>query len=139
MLLESAFRDGEITPVEDDVIEALGDTWSLWKELVDHSFVELGITDEKWSYYKKVGWSMHLLRKKRRIVYLLPRSGDFVASFVFGDKAVEAINSSNLPSEIIDEINSAPKYGEGRPIRLEVKSGEKLDIVKQLCVIKLSN
>lgn len=41
--------------------------------------------------------------------------------FVFGDRAIAAIEENDLPVKIIGTLKSARKYPEGRSIQVEVK------------------
>jgi hypothetical protein len=137
--LKSTFMNEDQRPNDDEVKETVGSTAPLWFGLIDYLNQQLGATGQEWTWYKKVGWSSYVIKKKRRIVYLLPSDGYFTASFVFGGKAVQAINESSLPKEIIDEMNDAPKYGEGRPLRVQVHDEKDLQHVQTLSQIKLKN
>jgi predicted Rossmann-fold nucleotide-binding protein len=60
-------------------------------------------------------------------------------TFVFGDRAVEAVENSALPEAIKTELSQARKYMEGRGIMIDVTSGDELEIVKTLVRIKIEN
>ena len=87
----------------------------------------------------KYGWSFRLQLKKRNIVYLGPRSGSFMASFVLGDKAIAVARKSKLPVHVLKMIAEAKRYGEGTPVRIEVSKPEDLGPVKILAKIKVEN
>jgi len=57
----------------------------------------------------------------------------------FGDKAVTAIEQSDLPGDIIDEIKNARKYAEGRGLRIEVKNQDDVENVKKVIDIKINH
>jgi len=69
-----------------------------------------------WKHYcKKSGWILKLLLKKRNIFFFTPQEGYFRIVFVFGDKAVQHIENSELSQNIKDTIvlpKSMPR-GEG--------------------------
>ena len=92
---------------------------------------------EAWGFYKS--WSLRLKRKKRTIVYLLPREGHFLCAFVFGGKAAEAARQAKLPKAVMKEIEDAPVYAEGRGFRLEVRTAADLETMKTLAAIKMAN
>jgi hypothetical protein len=105
----------------------LGNSWVLWKQLVAELKEELKLDGEEWSSSGlKYGWSFRLQVKKRNIVYLGPRSGAFMASFVLGDKAIAVARKSNLPAYVLKMIAAAKRYGEGTPVRIEVSKPEDL-------------
>jgi hypothetical protein len=70
---------------------------------------------------------------------MIPCRKHFLAGFVLGEKAMQAVRASDLPASILDAINAAPKYGEGRGVRLEVRT--KADVVNMaiLAAIKMEN
>lgn len=101
---------------------------------------DYGITDQEWSSFSpKYGWSLKLKQKKRTIVYLGPRAGGFLASFVLGDRAVAAARESSLSSAVLRLLEEAPRYAEGTGLRLMVKSSRDVPSVVKLVQIKLAN
>jgi hypothetical protein len=57
-----------------------------------------------------------------------------------GEKAVKAARESNLPKSIMETIESARKYAEGRGIRLAIqKNASDVRNVVRLAVIKMSH
>jgi hypothetical protein len=62
-----------------------------------------------------------------------------MVAFVFGDKGVDAVQDSNLPQSIKDELRNAKKYPEGRGIRLQVRNKTDVANIQTLVDIKLSN
>ena len=63
----------------------------------------------------------------------------FKISFVFGDKAVAAVEKSDLPKNLITELKNARKYMEGRGLQVEVKQSEDIENIKKLVEIKMNN
>ena len=95
---------------------------------------------EEWKYYSpKSGWILKSLNKKRNLFFFTPCQKYFRISFVFGDKAVAAIEKSDLPAAMIEEIRKAKKYAEGRGLRLEARTSSDLEHVKKLLAIKVMN
>ena len=128
----NAFRDGAQAPTANDLRRVLGTRAAYWRELAEHVAVV-----EEWKYYGKTyGWTLKLLAGKRNLCFLTARDGWFVAGFVFGDKAVQAVAASVLPRELVDELLAAKKYAEGRGIRVPVKSRRALASAKLLLGIK---
>jgi len=63
--------------------------------------------------------------------------GYFRIAFVFGEKAVAAVEKSDLPDSIKKDVADTWKYAEGRGIRLEVKRPQDADNVIKLIDIKV--
>jgi hypothetical protein len=137
---QNAFAGQAEQPTQKAVESALGNSWVLWKQLVAELKQEQKLDGEEWnSSGLKYGWSFRLHLKKRNIVYLGPRSGSFMASFVLGDKAIAVARKSNLPAYVLKMIAEAKRYGEGTPVRIEVSELEDLVPVKTLARIKVEN
>lgn len=120
--------------------ETLGETKKYWEKIKDHLTKEYGELTQDWKFYsKKSGWILKILRRKRNLFFFIPLEGYFRLSFVFGDKAVNEIEKSDLPENIKEALRNARKYAEGRGLQVVVKSGENIDIVKKLVEIKVKN
>ena len=77
--------------------------------------------------------------QKRNLFFFTPLHRVFQLTFVFGDKAVSAVENSNLPEDLKNALRNAPQYVEGRCMRIEVKSQKEVEHVKKLIDIKISN
>jgi len=73
------------------------------------------------------------------LFFLIPLKSSFQISFVFGDKAVAAVEKSDLPKELITELKNARKYAEGRGLRIDIKKAADVEHVKKLVEIKVNN
>lgn len=136
----SIFTDKLKRPSEADLKSALGKTYSIWCLVSEYVYSQYSDSSSEWKYPgAKYGWSYRIKDKKRVIVYLLPRKGFFKAAFVFGQKATDEIMSSSISNLIKKELQEARVYAEGRGIRIDVKSKEVINDIKQLINIKLSN
>lgn len=136
----SIFDDKSAEPTEKDLAEALGRTMDRWRDIMAYVIEKYPSAIEQWNFPgAKYGWSFRLKDKKRAIIYLIPCSKHFQAAFVFGDKAVAAVEASLLPESIKDELRQARKYAEGRGIRLPVKNKTDVKNIKKLIDIKLAH
>jgi hypothetical protein len=59
-----------------------------------------------------------------------PRQGGFATVLVFSERAVEQARSSDLPAYVLERIEQAKPYAEGRSLRFEVNKAEDLEVVK---------
>lgn len=136
----SIFDDKAHQPDESDLQQVLGKTYKLWCVLRDHVLEKYAPITPEWGYAgKSTGWGLRLKGEKRAVLYLTPCQGYFLASFALGEKAVAAAHSANLPVPVLKTIDSAPKYAEGRGVRLEVRSVKDADSIKKLAAIKMAN
>jgi len=136
----SIFPDKSTQPDGRMLAEALGRAYSLWAEIKSHIQAEYGELVEEWKYYSpKSGWILKSLNKKRNLFFFTPCQKYFRISFVFGDKAVAAIEKSDLPAAMIEEIKKAKKYAEGRGLRLEIRKRGDMEYLKKLVAIKVMN
>ena len=139
-MLPNAFIGKATKPSESELAAELGAAKTLWDELVKGLASEHKIDGQEWnSYSRKAGWALRLKHKERNIVYLSPHRGCFTASFALGDKAVQAARHSGLPPQVLKIIDEAKRYAEGTAVRIEVKTGKDVAVVKKLAAVKLGN
>jgi hypothetical protein len=136
----NVFIDKLAKPDDQALVSALGKTYPLWAEIEKHIATTLGESVQEWKYYGlKSGWTMKTLYKKRNLFFFTACEGYFRIAFVFGDRAVAEIVSSDLPKAVIEEITNAKKYAEGRGIRIDVKTRRDVESVKKLIAFKVMN
>ncbi len=118
----------------------LGRTSVLWNDLKALSSREYAPLSEEWTRPgRKYAWSLRLKVRSRTLCYLLPRDRHFIVAVVLGERAVEAARRSSLSSSILEAIDAAHPYVEGRGVRLEVRTREDLAQAQALCAIKMAN
>jgi len=136
----SVFDDKEKPPGKKDVEAALDRTAKIWAQLIEHLKAHYDPAVEEWCFAgKKWGWSLRVKRKKRAILYLTPKKGFFHVGFALGEKAVNAALEMNLPKKVLDAIEEAPRYAEGRGVRLDVRKITDLKPIQKLAVAKMMN
>lgn len=139
-MLPNVFTGKAKKPSDSELAGELGSAKTLWDQIVADLAEEQKIETQEWnSYSKKAGWSLRLKHKERNIVYLSPHRGCFTASFALGDKAVQAARESGLPPPVLKIISEAKRYAEGTAVRIEVKTGKDVAVVKKLAAVKLEN
>ncbi len=139
-MVTSVFDDKAAKPTAQKLSRALGESNGLWNQIKKHLRTEYGELTEDWKFYgQKSGWILKTLRKKRNLFFFIPLEGSFKVSFVFGDKAVAAVEQSDLPKDLIKTLKNARKYAEGRGLQIEVKTAADVENIKKLVAIKLDN
>ncbi len=137
----SAFDDKAKQPTGRDVARVLGTrtsaNWDRLKASIAKTYAPL---TETWRFSGKAyGWSLQLKQKKRAVMYMTPCKGFFRAAFAFGEKAAKAAHEAKLPAAALKVIDQAPKYAEGRAVRLEVRTKKDAALVETLAAVKMAN
>ena len=128
-------------PTAAQIVTLLGRAAPLWEELQTELTEAYGPLGRKWSFSGKSGrWSLQLKaeRKKRTIVYAIPCPKHFIAAFALGEKACLAARSGGLPEQVLDIIDRAPRYPEGRGVWLEVRTKRELLAVVKVASLKMT-
>jgi len=136
----SIFDDKEKRPEKKDLDGALARTANLWDQLIDHLKEQYGPAVEEWGFAgKKWGWSLKVKSKKRAILYMTPKEGYFHVGFALGEKAVTAAKEMSLPKNVLDIIEEAPRYAEGRGVRLDIRKSADLKPIQKIAAAKMSH
>ena len=136
----SAFDDKSQEPQTNELEETLGRTKTHWNNLTAHIAAEFAPCGMTWGFAgAKWGWSLRLKQKKRTVLYMTPCRKHFLVGFALGEKAVKAAREGGLPASVMKTIEEAPKYAEGRGVRLEIRNKKDLEAVKELAAIKMAN
>ncbi len=135
----SALDDKARVPTASDLKAVLGSAMKLWDELHDALAGKYAPLTDTWGFSgKKWGWSLALKQKKCTIVYLTPSETFFYAGFALGEKAVAVARESGLPPAVLSIIEEAPKYAEGRGVRLEIHIAEDVSHALIVAAAKMS-
>jgi len=138
--MPSIFLDKSIKPNKQLLSEALGRSYKFWEEIRKGLEDQYGKLTEEWKYYgASSGWTLKLMLKKRNLFFFAPCKKYFRIAFIFGDKAVNAAEGSDLPKEIIRELKNAKRYVEGRGLRIQVKKRTDIKNIIKLVEIKVHN
>lgn len=136
----SAFIDKSQSPSDESLAEALGKSHRAWTRLIEAISEELAPVILEWGFTSaSTGWGLRIRVKKRVIVYLTPNRGYFMVSFALGEKAVRAACQLGLPQSVIEVIDAAPRYAEGRGVRFVVRYLNQVPALSMLARIKHEN
>ena len=118
----------------------LGKTAPLWRDLTERIAGLVSPLNEEWAFSgRKLGWALRLGHKKRAVLYMTPCHGYFRASLALGEKAVTAAREGKLPAGLLSRIVDAPKFPEGRAVRLEVRTAKDLSGVARIAAIRMAS
>jgi hypothetical protein len=136
----SALDDRSVPPTDRALREVLGRAAALWTALEADLQAAHGPLAREWNFAgAKYGWSMRLRQKKRVLVYMTPGRSSFLASFALGEAACRAAREQGLPAPMLALIDAAPKYAEGRGVRIPVRTRRDLDGILRLAAIKAAS
>ncbi len=135
----SVFSDKSKPPQDSDLAKELGTSHSAWKQLIQDLSMNYAPLTVEWGFSSpKTGWGLRLKQEKRAIIYMVPCSGFFLASFALGEKAVKTAHEANLPTSVLQVIDDAPRYAEGRGVRIKVSSTQEVATIERLAEIKMA-
>jgi hypothetical protein len=136
----SAFADKTHKPHDAKLPDVLGESIDLWRDLVSALENEFDPVASDWVFSgRKWGWALRLKQKKRAILYLTPTDGFFRVGMALGEKATTAAHDVGLPRPILELINGAQKYAEGRGVRMDIHNREDVEGTLQLARVKMAN
>ena len=134
----SVFDDEAGPPDARELAGKLGNAGPLWEELVRHVCEKYPPVTEAWNHGgDKFGWSLRLKRKERILLYMTPQLGQFLLGVVLGEPAAERAHDELLPGDVLELIDGASRYGEGRGIRLPIRTEDDLETAMTLAALKL--
>lgn len=136
----SAFADKGHQPTDNDLRSVLGKAHTAWVRLIELISDRIDPISQVWGFTSATtGWGLRLKRNDRVILYMTPREDHFLVSFALGEKAVAAARATKLPSAVLKAIESAPKYAEGRGVRIEVRQVRQVAALATVAEIKNEN
>jgi len=136
----SAFKEKTRPPSDDELRAVLGKAYAPWRRLIELAGARIEPLTEVWGFTSaNTGWGLRLRHKERVILYMTPQKGQFLVSFALGEKAVSAARATRLSATVLNAIEDAPRYAEGRGVRMTVKSGREIAALASLAEIKWRN
>jgi len=127
------------SPSPTTLAAALGDSGPLWRQLVAGMTSDFPGLSQVWKPSKLEFGSLCLFKlKDRTLLYLIPRSGDFEASVVLGERAVALALAGDLPADTKRQLSEARPYAEGRGIRFPVTKAVDVATARRLVAYKVA-
>lgn len=118
----AAFPDEKSRPDEMDLLAALGPSASsLAKALAGFRAAQPAVTTA-WHFSARSGWYMLVLLKKRRLLYLVPKRGDFRAMMILGGKALDQLKAGPHARQTLTLLKTAKHYPEGTAFSFDRQS-----------------
>jgi hypothetical protein len=135
----SAFEDPGTSPATPALEAVLGAAAPHWAALIAEVSERSGGSTQLWRHGgTRNGWTLRLLRGDRVLAYLTPQAGRMLVGVVLGEKAIDRAQAAGFASRAtMAVVDAAPRYAEGRGVRLEVRTDADLAIARELVRIKL--
>jgi hypothetical protein len=126
-------------PTRSELEAALGASLAAWDAILPALAQAFGDCEEAWIPAAKIpfGKAAAICHKKRVLLYLIPDSSTFHISLVLGEKAVEAALASDLAELFMKAVRAAPKYPEGRGVRLDASEVADISGIVRLVGFKI--
>ena len=118
----AAFPDPAQPPVEADLPAVLGPTAAPVGRTVAHLRATEPRVTSAWQFSPRAGWYQVYQLKKRRLLYFVPKRGDFRVSMILGRKAVEQLKQGPRARRMAVLLKSAKHYPEGIAFSFDRKS-----------------
>ncbi len=133
----SFFDDPAAPPAPDAVARALGASAAFWTGLLEHVHRTVPEARERWhNAGVRYGWTLRIEKGDRTLLYLTPQEGAILVGLVLGERAALAAEQATLPGRAATALRAAPKYAEGRGIRIPVSSSADVAAVEALLPFK---
>jgi hypothetical protein len=67
---------------------------------------------------------------------MTPQQNEFIVSFALGERAVAAARAAKLSARVLEAIEEAPRYAEGRGVRSRVRDSRYIRTLTRLAHIQ---
>ncbi len=111
--LAAAFPDATHRPDESELPGVLGEAFPPVGEVLNRLHAHHPDVTSAWQYSGQVGWYQVQLLKKRRLLYLVPKRGNFRLAIILGGKAVATLKAGPLASRVTRLLKNTRHYPEG--------------------------
>ena len=133
----SALCDESCLPTDEAVQRVLGDAYATWAQLLALVAERVGPVSDIWKFTSaQTGWGLRIVHRDRVILYMTPQERHFIVSFALGERAVAAARTARLAARVREAIEEAPRYAEGRGIRIPVRDRRYIRTLTRLAQIK---
>lgn len=125
-------------PSARDLAAALGRSRAAWVAIVDAMSETYAPLDVVWRPSAQLAFGRYcrLIRKKRTLLYLIPKVRCFEVVIALGERATTLALKADLPVPLIRIIADAKVYPEGRFVRFDVAARAAVPDVLRLVQIK---
>lgn len=109
----AAFPDATHQPADAELNATLGPAAILLEQALAPFRSSKSPVTIAWQFSPRAGWYRLNLMKKRRLLYLVPKQGDFRLMMVLGGKAIESLQHGPYSRQTAKLLKTAKRYPEG--------------------------
>ena len=133
----AAFPDPAQPPDDSSLESALGSAWPAIGGIIRHLHATHPAVTSAWQFSKQSGWYQLQILKKRRLLYLVPKRGNFRLMMILGRKAVARLQAGPFASHVNRLLKAAKHYPEGTAFTFDRTSTDP-DLLAAFLEAKLS-
>jgi hypothetical protein len=135
----SVLIDKNQFPNDQLIFSHIGIKKTLWQLLFNYIENEHTDITTEWRYYNDgKSWLMKVTRKSKTIFWLSVVRGTFGITFYFNDKVEDALQKSNISSELKKQFKEGKRFNKIRGITIFFKNKKDVEYAKELVEMKLS-
>ena len=110
---DAAFPDERQTPRDSDLPGVLGPAFPALNAVLTGLRASHPDVTPEWRFSPQSGWYQIYCRKARRILYFIPRRGDFRLMLILGDKAIAALRAGPHGKRMPALLKTTRRFPEG--------------------------
>jgi hypothetical protein len=132
-------RDQEIFPAKEVLKKSLGDSYSVFEELIEIiAGAEYGLVPG-WNYYKDgKAWLCKVCYKKKTIFWLSVWDRFFKTTFYFTEKNCSGIADLDIEENLKESFRSSKSFGKFMPLTINLNRKEQIKEVLKIIEYKMS-
>ncbi len=131
------FSDRNSPPDHPGLVEALGPSVVWWNAARQRIASQHEPVEETWAWSgSKAGWTLRLATRRRPIAYLTPLAGECRGSLALSERAAELVRAE-LDPETVALVEAAPRYPEGRAVRIVLQTAADVERLVSLAAIRM--
>jgi hypothetical protein len=126
-------------PSDARIRRVLSQAREAWDDLVEYLEQIHGLKGSlHFMYGRRYGWALRVRRGSRLVLALYPNQSSLTVQIILGRAQVEAAAAMGLPSRVLEILESATNYPEGKWLFIPVKSLANARELRPLIALKIS-
>ena len=133
----SPLKDPDVIPVNEVLQPVLGETFPVYKNLIEIITSENYELEPQWNYYiDGKAWLCKVTFKKKTVFWLSVWDQYFKVAFYFTEKHVPGIASLGLDAKIMEDFSNQKPIGKLLPLVITITSQDQLTETLRIVALK---